>query len=187
MNATKLRLALFGLIVVLLGGFGTGAYFVLGMLSGRVKDTDHTKIDADITTTELQQLKSLQKQLGDQADVVERAKEIAGTTALYKYQDQVISDISAYASRYGITISAFDFSVASSTANATQVVNGAKRTPFTLTLKGPLPYDTFLRFLKDIEKNLTVIQVTSLTLAPDPKNPNNVTNPSLGLAVYLNS
>ena len=186
MNATTLRYVLLGVIVALIGGLGTGSYFVLDMLSKRVTTTDHTEIDADITTTELQQLKSLQKQLGDQADVVERAKEIAGTTAQYKYQDQVISDITAYASRYGIVISTFDFSVASATPNSTQVVNGAKRTPFTLTLKGPLAYDTFLRFMKDIEKNLTVIQVTSLTLAPDAKNPNNVTNPSLGLAVYLN-
>jgi hypothetical protein len=184
MTATKFRLILAGVIVVLLLGFGAGAYFMLGILSDRVRQTDHTKVDADITTTELQQLKNLQKQLADQSDVVSRAKEIAATTAQYKYQDQVISDISVYAARYGIRISTFDFSIAQTVKP--EASTGAKKTPFTLTLKGPIAFTTFLRFLQDIEHNLTKIQVTSLTLSPD-KNPNNVANPTVGLAVYLNN
>jgi hypothetical protein len=184
MTATKLRLVLLGVVAVLVLGLGAGAYFVLGLLADRAHQTDHTKADADTTSTELQQLKSLEKQLEDQADIVSRAKEIAATTAQYKYQDQVISDISVYASRYGIKISTFDFSAAQSAKPDTS--GGAKKTPFTLTLKGPIPFVTFIRFLQDIERNLTKIQVTSLTLSPD-KNPNNIANPTIGLEVYLNN
>ena len=181
MTATKLRYVLFGLIALLLAGLGTGAWWVQTLLAERVHQTDHTTIDADVVTTELQQLKSLEKQLVDQADVVSRAKEIAASSALYRYQDQVISDISSYAGRYGIKINTFDFSIAQSTKPTT---SGAKKTPFTVTLKGPIAFITFIRFLQDLELNLTKIQVTSLTLSPD-KNPNNIANPNLGLEVYL--
>ena len=181
MNATKLRLVLLGVIAVLVIGLGAGAWWVLTLLADRVHQTDHLKIDADITSTELQQLKNLEKQLVEQEDIVGRAKEIAASTALYRYQDQVVADITSYASRYGIKISAFDFSAAQ---NAKTDTTGAKKTPFTLTLKGPIDYTTFIRFLQALEHNLTKIQVTRLTLSPD-KNPTNISNPNIGLEVYL--
>lgn len=183
MTATKLRYILIGLIIVLVACFGAGAWWVEGMLTDKVRETDHAKTDADLSGTELQQLKHLKKQLDDQKDVVERAKQIAANSAQYQYQDQVIRDVSDYAARYGIQVNTFDFSTTNKAAPAT---NGTKKTPFTVSLKGPLAYVTFLRFLRDIEGNLTKIQVTSLTLAPD-KDPNNITNPSLSCEVYLKS
>lgn len=183
MTATKLRYVLIALIVVLVAGFGAGAWWVQGMLADKVRETDHAKTDADLSATELQQLKQLDKQLEDQQDVVERAKQIAATSAQYQYQDQVIKDVSDYAARYGIQVNTFDFSTTNKNATA---VNGAKKTPFTVTLRGPLSYTTFMSFLRDLEGNLTKIQVTSLTLAPD-KDPNKITNPSLSCEVYLKS
>lgn len=183
MTATKLRLTLLGILVLLLGGFGTGAWWVHSILGDSVRQTDHAQIEAEVAVGELNQLRDLRKQLVEESDVTERAKQIAASTEQYKYQDQVIADIAGYAARHGITISAFDFSKAAS-AKPSEAVGGAKKTPFTITLKGPLPYITFLRFLQDLEKNLTRIQLTSLTLAPD-KDPNNISNPNLGLEVYL--
>jgi hypothetical protein len=182
MTATKLRYVLMGLIVVLLGSFGAGAWWVQGILAEKVRETDHAKIDAELSATEVQQLKQLDKQLDEQEDIVERAKQIAANSAQYQYQDQVIQDVSSYAARYGIQVSTFDFSTAKTTASA----GGAKKTPFTVTLKGPLSFVTFMRFLRDIEGNLTKIQVTSLTLAPD-KDPSNITNPTLSCEVFLKS
>ena len=181
MTATKLRLVLLGVIAVLILGFGTGAWWVLTLLAGSVHQTDHIITDADVTTTELQQLKSLEKQLAEQEDIVSRAKDIAANKASYGYQDQVVTDITSYANRYGIKISTCDFSAAQ---KAKVDASGAKKTPFNVTLKGPIGYVTFIRFLQALERNLTKIQVTSLTLSPD-KNPNNISNPNLGLEVYL--
>lgn len=182
MTATKLRYILLGLIVVLLAGFGAGIWWVQGLLANSVRDTDHAKIDAEVSTTELQQLKSLQKQLADQQDIVERAKQIAVSTEQYRYQDQVIKDVSDYAARYGIRINTIDFT----TTNAPAASSGNKKIAFTISLKGPIPYTTFMLFLRDIEQNLTKIQVTSLTLAPD-KDPRTVSTPSLSLEVFLKS
>lgn len=182
MTATKLRYVLAGLIVLMLGGFGAGAWWMQGVLAQSVQATDHAKIDADVSATELQQLKALQKQLNDEQDIVDRAKQIAVSSAQYKYQDQIIKDVSDYARRYGIQISTFDFT--STANNQAATTNGAKKTSFNVTLKGPVSYVTFMRFLRDVEHNLTKLQVTSLTLSPD-KNPSNITNPALTLEVYL--
>jgi hypothetical protein len=183
MTATKLRWVLIGTLVLLLGAFGASAWWVQTILADSVRQTDHAQTDAEVAVSELNQLRNLQKQLIDEKDIAERAKQIAATTEQYRYQDQVISDISGYAARHGIGISAFDFSKATS-AKPSEAAGGAKKTPFTITLKGPLSYTTFLRFLQDLEKNLTRIQLTSLTLAPD-KDPNNISNPNIGLEVYL--
>jgi hypothetical protein len=185
-TATKLRCILICLIIVLLGGFTAGAWWVQGILAEKVQETDHAKTDADISSTELQQLKQLKKQVADEQDVVDRAKQIAATSAQYQYQDQVIKDVSDYAARYSIQVSTFDFSSASKPGANSTGPNGAKKTSFTVTLKGPVAFVTFMKFLRDLEDNLTKIQVTSLTLAPD-KDPTNITNPTISCEVYLKS
>ena len=183
MTASRLRYILIGLIAFMVVGFGVGAWWLQGLLATDVRNTDHAKIDADISAIELQQLKSLKKQLADEQDVINRAKQIAASSSQYQYQDQVIKDVSDYAARYGIAVNTFDFSTPNKQKTST---SGAKITAFSVTLKGPLPYTTFIRFLRDVETNLTKIQVTSLTLSPD-KNPSFISNPSLGLEVYLKS
>ena len=184
MTASKLRWVLVGVIGLLITGFGAGVWLVQQTLSDYVRQTDHLTIDADVSTIELQQLKALEKELVDEADIVDRAKQIAASTAQYRYQDQVISDITDYAARYDISVSTFDFATNQSSAKNSTSPTGAKKTPFAVTLKGPVPFVKFLRFLQAIEKNLTKIQVTRLTLAPD-KNPNKIANPNIGLEVYL--
>lgn len=182
MTATKLRFVLLGLIVILVGAFGAGAWWVQGLLASNVAATERAKVDAEASASELQQLKSLQKQLAEDQDIVERAKQIAASSDQYRYQDQIIKDVSDYAARHGIQINTFDFTPPA----ANQKAADAKKTSFNLTLKGPIAYTTFMRFLQDIEKNLTKIQVTSLTLTPD-KDPNKISNPSLSLEVFLKS
>jgi hypothetical protein len=182
MTATKLRYVLIGLIILMVSGFSVGAWWLQGVLAQSVQSTERAKIDADISATELQQLKALQRQLSEQQDVVERAKQIAASSAQYKYQDQIIKDVSDYARRYGIQVNTFDFTSTGSQQQTT--IDGARKSAFNVTLKGPVSYVTFMRFLRAIEQNLTKMQVTSLTLAPD-KNPSNITNPALTLEVYL--
>lgn len=183
MTASRLRLVLIGCIVIMVVGFGAGGWWVQQLLAEKVRDTDHTRIEAEVAQTELQQLRRLSQQIAEQKDVVERAKQIAGTNAQFGYQDQVINDITSYANRHGIQIGVIDFGAAN-TVSKTAEVNGAKKTSFNVSLRGPLPYESYLRFMQDLENNLTKIQVISMTLSPD-KNPKNVTNPTINLEVYI--
>jgi hypothetical protein len=181
MSAVIFKRVLVGAIVLLVCGLIGGGYWMSELLTASASEADHLKIDADVSALEVQQLKQLKTQLLVQNDIVERAHQIGASISQYKYQDQVIEDVNSYAARYGIQVSNFDFTAPAAGLGAK--ASGSK-TPFKVSLQGPIAYESFLRFLHDIETNLTRIQVTSLSLAPD-KDPSLIANPTLSLEVYL--
>lgn len=183
LTASRLRIALIVLLVLLVIGLGGGAWWLQTMLARSVVAENHAQIDSQLSAQEVERLQLLQKQLADQKNIVERADQIAATANNYQYQDQVVKDLESYAARNGVSIGSFDFSAQA--PQGAQAPAGTTLTPFTVTLRGPLEFTRFMKFLSDIENNLTKIQVSSLTLAPDAGNPNLVTNPVLGLVVYL--
>lgn len=185
MNAVKLRIVLVIGLVVSLAALGTGVWWLQGALAAQVAKTDHARADADIAQLELEKLRRLEIQLQEQKDIVERAAQIAATADNYQYQDQVVKDVEAYAKRHDIAIANFDFSGASAPGASTNSPAGTTRTPFSVSLRGPLSFDKFMNFLRDIENNLTKLQVSSLSLTPTADDPKMVTNPTLSLVVYL--
>ena len=183
MTASRLRMILIAAIVGLIGISGAGFWWLHGFLSQKVHETDHVRIDAEVSDIEVTQLKQLDQQLDQQKDIIERTTKIAADAT--GYQAQVITDITAYAQRYGIEVSSFEFAAAGTGgAKTAESVQGAHKVPFIVNLKGPLNYITFLKFLRDIENNLTKMQLTSLTLSPD-RDPANIATPSLNLEVYV--
>lgn len=186
MNALTLRIVLVVGLVLLIGGLGAGAWWLQGQLAAQVIKTDHAKTDSELVQLDLEKLKQIQKQLEDQKDIVERADQIAASADNYRYQDQVVSDLEAYARRHDIQISGFDFSKGSAPGAKTPAgPAGTTRTPFSISLKGPISFDRFMDFLRDIENNLTKLQVSSLSLTPTSDDPKLVSNPSISLIVYL--
>ncbi len=183
MTAQRLRLFLVVGFVVLLVGCGFGVWWLQGLLAQKAGEADHARIDAAVAEQKLEELKRLQGLLEKQKDVVARADQIAATAQAYQYQDQVIQDINVYAARHGITVSTYDFS--SAAPSGSKAPDGTTLTPFSVTLKGSIPFVTFMAFLSDLENNLTKIQVSSLNLAPNAKNPQLIDNPTLSSAVYL--
>ena len=185
MNALKLRLILVIGFVLLLSALGAGVWWLHGMLASRVARTDHARIDSEMAQLDLEKLRSLETQLERQKDIVERAAQIAATASNYQYQDQVVKDLEAYAKRHNVTIAGFDFAAAQTAGSSTSSPAGTIRTPFSVSLRGPLSFDKFMNFIRDIENNLTKIQVSSLSLTPITDDPKMVSNPSLSLVVYL--
>lgn len=183
MNATKLRYVLGGIIGLLVIIIIAGIWFLQSFLNQQVLTTDHAKIDADISQQEALKLRKLQTEMAGMKDIIARTKQIAATTEQYGFQDQVISDLSTYAGRNGIRINSFDFSQTAPGSKPGTAPSG--KTTFLVSLRSPVKYESFLKFVRDIEQNLTKIQVTSLTLSPDPKDTSLIQNPTLGLEVFL--
>lgn len=184
MTAIQARIALIVGLVVLFGGLCAAGWWAQGQLAARTQQADRANIDAELSQIDLEKLGRLETQLEQQKDIVERADQIAATAAGYQYQDQVVKDIEAYAIRNGVSIAGFDFvSVQTNKNNAGPA--GTTRTPFSLALKGPLEFNRFMAFLRDIENNLTKLQVSSLSLTPAEDNPTMVSNPNISLVVYL--
>lgn len=151
------------------------------MLRTQVMEADHKKIDADIARSNIDQLRFLETYLDDNKNIVNRAQAIVSEAG--QYQQQVVNDINAYAGRSGVTVLGYNFT--NSAGAASSKVSGTSVTQVTVTLANPIEYTSFLRFLMAIEQNLTRMQVTGVSLTPDTENPNQITNPQIGLEVYI--
>ncbi len=183
MTATRLRLILIVGFITLLAGCGVGGWFTQQLLAQKVVEADHARTDADTAREQVNELKSMQAQLDKNKDIVARASQIAASANQYEYQDQVIKDVEIYANRHGLAVSGYDFNAP--VASGSKAPAGTVLTPFSVTLRGPAPYISFLAFLRDMENNLTKIQVTSLTLSPNTKDPKLIENPTLSAVVFI--
>jgi hypothetical protein len=188
MNAILFGRILLGSLIALVIAGGAGFYFASDYLNQKAIEVDHARIDADISQSNINNLKKLEQELKVQADVVERASEIVANNVQFKYQDQVITDIDRLANLSGVKVTGYTFEAASPAAAPAKGVvlpKGAKKIGITLALRSPMTYDNYLKFLRAIEQNLTRIQVTGVNLSPDIKNPREVTNPSIGIEVFV--
>lgn len=186
MDAVKLRnllLAGIGLVIILTG---VTVYYASTFLHDETVKSIHAQIDADVSGQDLDRLKSLEKTLDDNQDSVRKAEQIVAATKQYQYQDQIINDINRYAQQTGVEVTAYNFTpAATGKATTAPTVAGVKTISVALTLKSPLPFDNYLRFVKAIEQNLTKMQISGVNITPDPTDVNGVVNPSIGLVVYV--
>jgi len=189
MNAVVLRNLLIVGIIIALGGVGALIYYASDFLEKEVTQTIHTGIDAELSHDDLARLKALEKTLKANSASVEKAAQIVSDSKQYQYQDQIVNDINAYAAQTGVSVTGYDFGNAfATTGRSTQKtpeIKGLKSISVTLTLDSPMPYDSYLRFVKAIERNLTKMQVSGINITPDEKNIGDISNPSVILVVYV--
>lgn len=183
-TATIVHWSLYVLILVLLAGIVTGGYFIHQKLSAYVVQVDHLKTDSELNEQGIINARKLRVVLNQNKDSVARAADIVADTKYYQYQDQIVQDISAYASAANLTVLGFDFAATAPAGKATTSAN-IKTVVATISLKSPVPYGNYLRFLKLIERNLTKMQVTQLDIANDLKTPGTISSPIITLEVYV--
>lgn len=193
LNAVLMSRVLMGLIALLIILAGVGYYYASLFLRQTVVETSHIKTDAALSEQNIAKLKRLETELATKQDVVARTEQLIAESGQYRYQDQIVRDINAYASRAGVTVIGYDFGAANDKAAAARqpkaknapTIKGIKTINATLTLATPIKYDNFLRFLKAIEQNLTKMQITGVNMSPDNKDPNAISNPAVGVQIYV--
>lgn len=183
LTSTAVSWLLISAIILLVIGVGAGSWLMQSMLNGQVVETDHAKIDADLSRTELQRAKSLQSYLDQNKSAIEKTNSVVSDTKTYQYQNQIVNDIETYASKAGVIVLGYSFP--QDTAAAKPDSTGLKSVSASLTLQTPLSYANYLRFLKYIEQNITKMQITNLGLTPDEDNANNIKSTSITLKVYV--
>ncbi len=158
--------------------------------------------DASASQDSVQTLQKTKQELEAQKDIVAKAANIVADSQSYKYQDQIIKDLNAYATASGLSITNFSF--ASSTAAgaatpapaatgstaapapaATAVPSGVKVTTASITLKTPVNYVNLLQFIHSIEQNLTKMQIARITLSKGQTS-REITTDALEIQVYIN-
>ena len=177
------NIALYAALLVLLSGLGFGVYFLHSQLSAYAVTVDHLKTDSELNQQSLENAQKLRRALQVNADSVERAAEIVADTKYYEYQDQIVKDISSYATATGITVLGFDFST-STTAKTTNVP-GLNTVVVSISLISPVQYSSYLRFLKLIERNLTKMQVTQLDISNDLKTAGTISSPVITVEAFV--
>lgn len=182
-SAQLVHWALYGFIVILLAVLGFGIYLLHSSLAEYARTVDHLKIDSELNQQSIGNAQKLRRVLNENRDSVERAAAIVADTKYYEYQDQIVRDISSYASATGITVLGFDFTQNKTVTKSN--VPGLNTVVASISLKSPVPYANYLRFLKLIERNLTKMQVTQLDISNDLKTPGAISSPVITVEVFV--
>lgn len=205
LTAVSMRYLLIGTLIATLAVMGAGVYFAYSFLSGVAKDVAEVQSKANSTDAELQYINQLEKKLAEYSTARERASQIVAESQSYRYQDQVIQDLTQYANRAGLQITSFNFqSTAGSPESGTPApsqepaaadggttqpgapapANNIQSTVVSVQLGGPVPYRNLLHFVHLVEENLTRMQITELSLSPGDSG-DTVSAQTLNIEVYL--
>ena len=193
MSAVKLRLILVAaLTLIILGHIGIP---LLGQHLLQQNSQSVTEAVSHETSSRetLENLESAQRLLKEQAETVEKAKLLFADANSFNYQRQVIEDINAYAAMAGVGITGFTFSSGQEGSSTTPAAGGAApaapaaptapaapiagATPggatatttnsatVTVNLQSPIEYETFLKFIKLIQGNVTQFRIQTMSLS----------------------
>jgi len=199
-TATQLRLTLsISLFVVAILG-GVMFSFADRQLKAVATDVSHVAIDADASRNNVQTLQKIQALLENNKDVIAKTNSIVADSQSYQYQNQIVSDLNKYASQAGITITNLDFAAGDSTAGSGSTGTktpgttttpsaaapaGVKTTSVAVTMENPISYNSFLKFLRSIEDNLTKMQVQKVSLSKGTGEGDQISSDVLTIQVYV--
>lgn len=195
LTAPILRLILSGcLVLIALSAVGI-AYLANDQLQTYTNGIRRTIIDSKGSNQNNDNIDTLERQLKTHKDTVSRAAQIVADSQSYKYQNEIIRDIKAYAEASKVDIASITFiaettptnSNQSSTTQKAPSINGVKPTTVAVALAREVSYADALGFIHAIEQNLTKMQISSLGLsAPKVGMPSNsVRIDTINLEVYL--
>lgn len=194
LTPTLFRLLMLGLmafiIIVIIAGF----YFIQKGLSEYAKDVNQSVSAASTSEDSISQLRLLELELAKLKEINTRASSIIAESQSYRYQDQVIDDLSEYATRSGVSISQFSFQSDSASPGAlvpqtplptaSTAPAGLKSTSVNISLNTPVGYTNLLKFLRSIEQNLTKMQISGVSLSKGT-TPDSVSTGALTIEVYI--
>lgn len=193
LTATRLRLVLAAVIVLLTLLIALGFYGVQSYLYKFAVEVSHANEDAATSGNDIQKLQNLQQKLADEASIIDRTKKIVADSKSYEYQDQIIADLNTYAARAGVLITSFVFADNNAQASAgasapadttAAAIPGLKSTTVAITLESPTKYNQVMNFVHYIEQNLTKMQLASLELTKGAAS-DEVATSTLEIGVYI--
>ena len=197
-NAVRLRLVLIVVLLLLVSLTIALGFFGVQYLKTQATEVQQVVYDATNSDRKLQRIQELASELEANQDTAARAKQVVAESKSYQYQDVIIQDLQAMASRAGVSITNFNFtgsgsstakgsSTTTATPQATSSAGGLRSTTVDITLKNPVDYRSLLRFIHYIEQNLTKMQIAKVSLAgaADADSPNAVTSETLTIEVYI--
>ena len=191
LNASIARIVLSLLLLIILSAMVGLVIFAYSFLSKTSEEVGKMQTEAIAVDAKIQSLLASKSQLDRNSDTVKKAKNIVSESKLYQYQNQIIKDLNTYADRAGIPIKALSFQNEPTTSAKT--TKSSKRTPaspagvkstfVSIQLGDPIDYTKFLHFLSLIEKNVTRMQLSGVSVTRGANN-HEISIQSLEVKVY---
>ena len=191
LNASIARIVLSLLLLIILSAMVGLVIFAYSFLSKTSEEVGKMQTEATAVDAKIQSLLASKSQLDRNSDTVKKAKNIVSESKLYQYQNQIIQDLNTYADRAGIPIKSFSFqneptasakTVTSSKQTSTSPA-GVKSTFVSIQLGDHIDYTKFLHFLSLIEKNVTRMQLSGVSISRGANN-HEISIQSLEVKVY---
>lgn len=155
------------------------------LLSGESVNLSTLKAKADAPTTQYSNLIKTKQQLnklGPTRDVVNNAMPSDVN------QSMIIAEINKLASKSGVTISGINFNTEGLMTNAQKkakksVIPGVATSTISVTASN-MSYDQALKFLKSIEKNRWLMQISNVNILPSTKDSSVINSLTVDINVY---
>ena len=191
LNASIARIVLSLLLLIILSAMVGLVIFAYSFLSKASEEVGKMQTEATAVDAKIQSLLASKSQLDRNSDTVKKAKNIVSESKLYQYQNQIIQDLNTYADRAGIPIKSFSFqnepTASAKTATSSKQTStspaGVKSTFVSIQLGDHIDYTKFLHFLSLIEKNVTRMQLSGVSISRGANN-HEISIQSLEVKVY---
>ena len=191
LNASIARIILSLLLLIILSAMVGLVIFAYSFLSKTSEEVGKMQTEATAVDAKIQSLLASKSQLDRNSDTVKKAKNIVSESKLYQYQNQIIQDLNTYADRAGIPIKSFSFQNEPTTSTKTATSSkqtstspaGVKSTFVSIQLGDQIDYTKFLHFLSLIEKNVTRMQLSGVSISRGANN-HEISIQSLEVKVY---
>ncbi len=191
LNASIARIVLSLLLLIILSAMVGLVIFAYSFLSKTSEEVGKMQTEAAAVDAKIQSLLASKSQLDRNSDTVKKAKNIVSESKLYQYQNQIIQDLNTYADRAGIPIKSFSFqnepTTSTKTATSSKQIStspaGVKSTFVSIQLGDHIDYTKFLHFLSLIEKNVTRMQLSGVSISRGANN-HEISIQSLEVKVY---
>ena len=191
LNASIARIILSLLLLIILSAMVGLVIFAYSFLSKTSEEVGKMQTEATAVDAKIQSLLASKSQLDRNSDTVKKAKNIVSESKLYQYQNQIIQDLNTYADRAGIPIKSFTFQNEPTTSAKTTTPSkqtsaspaGVKSTFVSIQLGDHIDYTKFLHFLSLIEKNVTRMQLSGVSISRGANN-HEISIQSLEVKVY---
>lgn len=179
LNASVARIIMALLLLVILAAMVGSVIVAYSFLSKTSDDVGKLQTEAIAIESKIQNLLALKSQLDKNSEIAKKAKNIVSESKMYQYQNQIVQDLSTYADRAGIPIRSFTFQTESTAAKSTTPTSkkptgatpaGVKSTFVSIQLGENIDYVRFLHFLDLIEKNVTRMQLSGISISRGANN-----------------
>ena len=197
--AVTMRIVFALSLVLILVGMGVVVYFGYTMLQGTAEEVSKVQTEAKAVDAKVQNLARLEKEMEKYKDSVAKAQQLVAETRQYQYQNQIINDLTTYASQSGVGIAGFTFasgSAGSKSSSGSSSTSGTGSSAGASTGAGPksmkvsvrlnekTDYMALLRFMHLIEQNLTRMQIASVSMSKT-EGAGQVNTQTLDVEVYV--